>query len=168
MLSDSRLAELCGRLDRIPHLDRLRIHTRLPIVLPERLTAALLELLRGLRMRSIVVVHANHPAEIAGDCALALARLVHSGLTVLNQSVLLRSINDSADVLADLSERLVNCGVLPYYLHQLDPVTGTAHYRVSVRRGRRLVAELRRRLPGYAVPRYVREERGEAHKSPLA
>ena len=167
MLSDARLAEIVGQLDKIPHLDRLRIHTRLPVVLPSRVTMRLIELLRGLRLTPIVVVHANHPAEIAGDCRNALRLLVTSGLTVLNQTVLLAGINDTAESLTELSVRLINLGVMPYYLHQLDRVTGTAHFEVPVSRGLELIEELRACLPGYAVPQYVREIPGERHKVPL-
>jgi EF-P beta-lysylation protein EpmB len=167
MLADARLGEMIRRLDAIPHLDRLRIHTRLPIVLPSRLTWAFLELLRSIRMTSIVVVHANHPAEVADDCAFALRRIVRSGLTVLNQTVLLRGVNDSVEALCGLSERLVNLGVIPYYLHQLDRVAGTAHFEVAEGRGIELISEMRRRLPGYAVPQYVREVSGQPHKVPL-
>ena len=112
----------------------------------------------------MVVVHANHPAEVVDDCADALRQLVHSGLTVLNQSVLLRGINDSADTLAELCNRLADLGVIPYYLHQLDRVTGTTHFEVPELRGRELVDELESRLPGYAVPRYVREIPGASGK----
>ena len=167
MLSDRRLAALCSALDSIGHVRRLRVHTRLPIVLPERMTDELLALFGGLRMTAIFVVHANHPNEIAGDCAGTLRTVVRSGLTVLNQSVLLKGINDTADVLAELSERLVDLGVLPYYLHQLDRVAGAAHFEVPEAVGAFLIAELRRRLPGYAVPRFVRETPGESHKLPL-
>ncbi len=167
MLTDVRLTEMIGRLDGIKHLDRLRIHTRLPIVLPDRVTDSLIELLRSTRMTPIVVVHANHPAEIVDDCACVLRKMVRSGLTVLNQAVLLRGINDSVEALAGLSERLINLGVMPYYLHQLDRVVGTAHFEVPVERGLELVNELRQRLPGYAVPRYVREIPDEPNKVPL-
>jgi len=167
MLSDRRLSRLCRALDEQPHLQRLRLHSRLPIVLPERITPALLEGLRGLRMQPIIVVHANHPHEIVADCADALRMLVDSRVMVLNQAVLLRGINDDADVLAELSERLVNLGVIPYYLHQLDRVSGTAHFEVSEEVGRELIHRLRRRLPGYAVPQYVREIPGEEYKVPL-
>jgi EF-P beta-lysylation protein EpmB len=167
MLSDARLAEIVARLDAIEHLDRLRIHTRLPIVLPARVTGRLLELFRSTRMTPIVVVHANHSAEIAGDCRDALRLLVTSGLTVLNQTVLLAGINDAVEPLAELSTRLVNLGVIPYYLHQLDQVSGTAHFEVPPSRGSELIRELRERLPGYAVPQYVREVPGERHKLPL-
>ncbi len=147
MLSDARLSEIVGRLDEIPHLDRLRIHTRLPIVLPSRVTHRLIELLRGLRATPIIVVHANHPAEIVGDCRDALRLLVTSGLTVLNQTVLLAGINDAAEPLAELSLRLVNLGVMPYYLHQLDRVAGTAHFEVPVSRGLELIEVLRASFP---------------------
>jgi L-lysine 2,3-aminomutase len=118
-------------------------------------------------MTPIVVVHANHPAEVAGDCRDALRELVTAGLTVLNQSVLLAGINDGVESLAELSLRLINVGVIPYYLHQLDRVTGTAHFEVPVARGLELIETLRARLPGYAVPRYVREVPGRPHKMPL-
>jgi EF-P beta-lysylation protein EpmB len=167
MLTDQRLAELIARLRAIPHVRRIRLHTRLPIVLPSRVTPALLELLADSRTKSIVVVHANHPNEIAGDCADALRLLVESGLMVLNQSVLLRAINDNADALANLSNRLIDLGILPYYLHQLDRVKGAAHFEVPPERGYELMVELRKRLPGYAVPKYVREVAGELFKVPL-
>ena len=165
MLTDARLAQLVKHLEAIPHLKRLRIHTRLPIVLPDRVTDVLLDLLTQSRLTPIVVVHSNHAAEVAVDCEDALRRLVRAGITVLNQAVLLRGVNDSADALADLSESLINTGVMPYYLHQLDRVAGTAHFEVDQVVGRRLIAELRTRLPGYAVPRYVQEIAGEPHKT---
>lgn len=167
MLSDRRLAELCGALDRIPHVRRLRVHTRLPIVLPSRVNESLLDWMRDTRLQCITVVHANHPREIAGDCAAALTRLVQGGQPVLNQSVLLKGVNDNIEALADLSERLIDLGVMPYYLHQTDRVAGTAHFTVDEQRGRRLIEELRRRLPGYAVPRFVREVPGKPHKIPI-
>lgn len=167
MLTDRRLAEIVSRLEAIPHLTRLRVHSRLPIVLPERITETLLDILLSNRLTPIMVVHANHPRELEGSCAAALRRLVRSGMTVLNQSVLLKGVNDSAVVLADLSERLINLGVVPYYLHQLDRVAGTAHFEVPEETGRRLIAELRGRLPGFAVPQYVRELPGELNKTPI-
>jgi EF-P beta-lysylation protein EpmB len=166
-LVDGWLAELAERLAAIGHLRRLRVHTRLPIVIPQRVCDRLLAWLRGTRLTPIVVVHANHPAELDAAAAAALARLVDAGVTVLNQSVLLRGVNDRADVLAELCERLVDLRVMPYYLHQLDRVVGAAHFEVPVAEGRRLVRALRERLPGYAVPRYVRETAGRAYKIPL-
>lgn len=167
MLTDARLSDLCRRIDAIPHVRRLRIHSRLPIVLPNRITDSLVDLLSSLRSQVIVVVHANHPQEIERDCPPALRKLVRAGFPVLNQAVLLQGVNDDANVLIELCERLVDLGVMPYYLHQLDRVTGTAHYEVAVDRGRELIAEVRRRLPGYAVPTYVQEIAGASSKVPL-
>ncbi|HQU41792.1 MAG: EF-P beta-lysylation protein EpmB [Planctomycetia bacterium 21-64-5] len=166
-LVDRWLRQLAERLAGIGHVRRLRVHTRLPIVLPERVCPELLDWLRGTRLTPIVVVHANHPAEISGQVAVALSRMVDTGVVVLNQSVLLRRVNDNADVLEELCRRLVDLRVMPYYLHQLDRVRGAAHFEVPEAVGRKLVAELRRRLPGYAVPRYVRERAAAANKEPL-
>jgi EF-P beta-lysylation protein EpmB len=167
-LVDDRLAALVRRLDSIAHLRRLRLHTRLPIVLPERVCDEMLDWLCGTRLAPIVVVHANHPAEVDQAVAEALRRLVEAGAVVLNQSVLLRGVNDDADVLVELCRRLVDLRVMPYYLHQLDRVQGAAHFEVEEVVGVRLAAEMRARLPGYAVPRYVREMAGEKHKLVLA
>jgi EF-P beta-lysylation protein EpmB len=164
---DSQLAQLVERLARIPHVRRLRVHTRLPIVIPERVAPELLEWLTGTRLAPIMVVHANHPRELDGPVLAALMQMVDAGVPVLNQAVLLRGVNDDAAVLAELCLKLVNHRVLPYYLHQLDRVAGAAHFEVPVERGRQLMAELRRRLPGYAVPRYVCEMPGAASKVPL-
>jgi EF-P beta-lysylation protein EpmB len=166
-LVDSALDELVQRLAAVPHLRRLRVHTRLPIVIPQRVTSELLEWLCGSRLTPIVVVHVNHPAEIDAATEAALARLVDAGAPLLNQAVLLRGVNDDADVLTELSQRLIDLRVMPYYLHQLDRVAGAAHFEVSIERGRQLVAELHRRLPGYAVPRYVQEIPGAPGKMQL-
>ena len=169
MLTDARLRVLVSRLEDISHLKRLRIHTRLPIVLPDRVTDELLAILATTRLTPVVVVHANHPGELVDDCAEAIGRLagMDRRVQLLNQAVLLRGVNDDADVLAALSERLIELGVLPYYLHQLDRVAGAAHFEVPQERGRELVEELWRRLPGYAVPRYVRETKGKPGKSAI-
>jgi len=167
-LDDKLLAGLAQRLARIRHLRRLRLHTRTPIVIPERVTDELLGWLRGTRLTPIVVVHVNHPAELDKGVAAALARLVDAGVPVLSQSVLLRGVNDRIDALAGLYERLVELRVMPYYLHQLDRVAGAAHFEVPESTGRALVHQLRARLPGYAVPRYVRETPGEPNKRLLA
>jgi EF-P beta-lysylation protein EpmB len=168
MLTDERLGAVVRRLEEFPHLRRLRIHTRLPIVLPDRVTLELIDLLTSLRITPVVVVHANHAAELVGDCALALRQLVQSGVMLLNQAVLLRGVNDSIEALAGLSERLIDLGIKPYYLHQLDRVAGTAHFEVPEEFGRTLIAGLRKRLPGYLVPQFVREVPGEDFKLPLA
>jgi EF-P beta-lysylation protein EpmB len=166
-LSTAKLAELTDMLDTISHIRRLRIHTRLPIVLPERVDADFLGWLGRLPFGRVVVVHANHANEIDAPVAHAMAGLRAAGATVLNQSVLLRGVNDDAQTLATLSERLFECGVLPYYLHQLDRVEGAAHFEVDDDRARALVDRLAARLPGYLVPRLVREIPGAASKTPL-
>jgi KamA family protein len=167
MLTDAQLARLCAALDAIPHLTRLRIHTRMPVALPSRITGELMTLLHFMRLTPIVVIHANHARELVGDAAASIERMARSGLSVLNQSVLLRGVNDNADSLEALSNRLIELGVLPYYLHQLDAVSGAAHFQVPIEQGRGIVEELRRRLPGYAVPRYVREEPSAPYKVQL-
>ena len=168
MLTDARLGELVERLAAIPHLTRLRIHSRLPIVLPNRVTDELVTLLRSTRLTPIMVVHANHANEVANDCEESLRKLVCSGITTLNQAVLLRDVNDRVDSLVELHERLINVGVMPYYLHQLDRVQGTSHFEVDEAIGMELITQLRRRLPGYAVPEYVREIAGAEFKIPVS
>lgn len=166
-LSTAKLAELGDALATIPHIRRLRIHTRLPIVLPERIDAEFTAWLAALPVQRVVVLHANHANEIDATVAAACARLRDTGTTLLNQSVLLRGVNDCADALAELSESLFACGVLPYYLHQLDRVAGAAHFEVGDNEARELASQLRDRLPGYLVPRLVREVAGAASKLPL-
>jgi EF-P beta-lysylation protein EpmB len=166
-LSDAKLDELAMSLRDIPHVKRLRIHTRLPVVLPERVDDGLTAWLSALPLQKVVVLHANHANEFDASVDAACAALARSGCTLLNQAVLLRGVNDEAAVLAALSERLFAAGVLPYYLHQLDRVVGAAHFEVDDDRAVALVDELRQRLPGYLVPRLVREIAGEKSKSPL-
>jgi EF-P beta-lysylation protein EpmB len=166
-LTDGQLAELVGRIAAIPHVNRLRIHTRLPIVIPQRVNAELLGWLRGTRLTPIMVVHANHAQELDPATCFALSQLVDAGVPVLNQAVLLRGVNDTVDALATLCERLVDLRVMPYYLHQLDRVAGAAHFEVPESVGRELIKQLRARLPGYAVPEYVREVEGELGKMPV-
>lgn len=167
-LSDERLRRLASRMANIPHVRRLRVHTRLPILIPERVNDSLLAWLTETRLAAIVVIHANHANELDGAVAAAISRLVDSGIVVLNQSVLLRGINDDLDTLLALSERLIDLRVMPYYLHQLDRATGAAHFEVPEMQGEALIEALRKRLPGYAVPRYVRETAGEPGKSIIA
>ncbi len=166
-LGDRRLAALLEGLEAIPHLRRVRLHTRLPIVLPERIDARFATVWSAVRLQKIAVVHANHAAEIDASVRDSLARLKGTGTTLLNQSVLLRGVNDRADDLVALSEALFEAGALPYYLHVLDPVAGAAHFDVPEDRARALVAEVAARLPGYLVPRLVREIPGEAAKTML-
>ncbi|MCU0934702.1 MAG: EF-P beta-lysylation protein EpmB [Gammaproteobacteria bacterium] len=166
-VSDERLAALVRRIAAIPHVRRLRLHTRTPIVLPSRVDGSLLAWLKDCALPTVIVLHANHPAELDGAAAAAARRLAGAGATLLNQSVLLRGVNDDAEVLAALSERLFEAGILPYYLHQLDRVQGAAHFQVDDTRARALLADLRGRLPGYLVPRLVREVAGGPSKLPL-
>jgi L-lysine 2,3-aminomutase len=156
-LANARLDELLQALGAIPHVRRLRIHTRTPVVLQARVDAGLGALLQRVRVPLTVVLHANHARELDTQVADACARLRASGALLLNQSVLLRGVNDDAAVLAELSERLHECGVQPYYLHLPDRVRGTQHFAVSERRARGLAAQLGARLPGYLVPRLARE-----------
>lgn len=166
-MSDRRLADLARRLEAIPHLRRLRLHTRLPIVLPERVNDELLGWLGATRLKTAAVVHANHANEIDASVLAALAGLKASGAELLNQSVLLHGVNDSAEALMALSEKLFEAGVLPYYLHLLDKVQGAAHFEVEEAAARCLMAELNRQLPGYLVPRLVREIAGSLGKVAL-
>ena len=166
-LSNGKLAELTGALADIPHLRRLRIHSRLPIVVPERVDDGLMGWLSTLPWPVTLVVHANHANEFDGTVDAALGRLRAAGVHLLNQAVLLRGVNDSVDALAALSERGFAAGVLPYYLHQLDRVAGVAHFEVDDARARALHAGLAARLSGYLVPRLVREIPGDTGKRPL-
>jgi EF-P beta-lysylation protein EpmB len=166
-LTDEGLAELVGGLEEIDHVQRLRVHTRMPVVIPQRVTRRLVELFAASRLTSWVVIHANHPRELDEAVLSAVGRWIDRGVPVMNQAVLLRGVNDDADTLIELCRRLVNQRVAPYYLHQLDRVRGAGHFEVPVERGRQLMARLREVLPGYAVPRYVAELPGEASKSPL-
>ena len=168
MVVDHQLAQLAAALAAIPHVRRLRIHTRLPVVIPQRVTSDLLAWLCGNRLQPVMVIHTNHAREIDSHVATAVQHLVRAGVMTLNQSVLLRGVNDTVEALAELSERLIEIGVLPYYLHQLDRVVGAAHFEVKRAKGHELISELRKRLPGYAVPRYVVEEPGQPHKTVLA
>ncbi len=164
---DSLLAQLTRKLAALPQLQRLRIHTRLPVLIPERVTAQLLSWLRETRLQPVMVLHTNHANEINAPVEAALGRLQRCGITLLNQAVLLRGVNDNVEALAALSERLFRCGVLPYYLHLLDPVAGSAHFQLGARRAQELVGELAKRLPGYLVPRLAREVPGLGAKQQL-
>lgn len=164
LLDDDALADLVARLDAIPHLRRLRLHTRVPVVLPSRVTPGLRGVLGGSRLARTVVLHINHAAEIDDAVVEVIGRLAASPAIVLNQTVLLAGVNDSAEVLAALSERLVAAGVVPYYLHLLDRVRGAAHFEVPEQRAIEIHRRLRETLPGYLVPRLVREVPGERSK----
>lgn len=167
-LSTPRLAVLIERLAAIPHLRRLRLHSRLPVVLPARINDALVALLSGSRLKPVMVIHANHPNEIDDEVCAAMARMAQAGIVLLNQSVLLRGVNDDADSLVQLSEGLFEAGVTPYYLHLLDRVAGAAHFDVGDARALMLYREVHKRLPGYLVPRLVRERAGAPGKTLVA
>jgi EF-P beta-lysylation protein EpmB len=167
-LSDEQLLVLVDQLGRIPHLRRLRVHTRLPVVIPRRVTSALLDILRSTHLTTVVVLHINHAQEIDSEVISAVRALRSAETWLLNQAVLLRGVNDSLPTLMALSESLIQLQIVPYYLHQLDRVAGAAHFEVPVRTGRKLVRQLRHVLPGYAVPRYVQDRPGELSKRWLA
>ncbi len=166
LLDDAKLNGLTSQLEALPHITTLRLHTRLPVVLPERVDDGLLEWLAGNHLKSVVVIHANHPAELDHSVADALAKLHQAGVTLLNQSVLLSGINDSAHTLIALSQRLFQLGVMPYYLHLLDRVSGAAHFEVDEENAGILLTQLREQLPGYLVPQLVREQAGAPFKLP--
>jgi len=164
LLDDGRLAMLVAKLEAIPHVRRLRIHSRLPIVLPSRVTDALTATLASTRLACVMVVHANHPAELDATVAAAVSRLADARVILLNQAVLLANVNDSLAVLQQLSERLIELKIVPYYLHLLDRVQGTAAFEVEEQAALALHDRLRAVLPGYAVPRLAREVPGEPAK----
>lgn len=165
VLTDSVLGDLVEQISSIKHVKRLRIHSRMPIVIPQRVTQALVEILSSSRLAVWFIVHCNHANELDQATQNALERLVNSGIPVLNQAVLLARINDSVEALESLCSQLINIRVQPYYLHQLDRVLGAAHFEVPFQSGLLLIDELRKRLPGYAIPTYVREEAGAASKT---
>lgn len=168
VLEDDVLCKLVERISRMEGIRRLRIHTRMPVVVPQRVTDTLVEGIRQVPLAVVMVLHVNHPAEIDGDVAQAIGRLVDAGIPLLSQSVLLQGVNDHCDILAELYERLIDLRVPPYYLHQLDRVSGAAHFEVPEKKGVELITGLRALLPGYAVPRYVRDMPGSLNKQVLA
>lgn len=167
MIVDDLLSSFIEEVGRIDHLQRLRIHTRMPIVLPERITTDLIESLRASRLTSVVVVHANHAMELDKEVSEILRRLGDSGIMVFNQAVLLKGINNNIDAQIELSQRLIDARTVPYYLHQLDRVDGATHFEVPLDEALALYDEMRKRLPGYAVPRLVQEVEGSPYKELL-
>jgi len=167
MLQDTDLQQLINHCEGIPHVKRLRIHTRLPVVIPQRLTPELTGILAGSRLQTSIVLHINHPHELSQMHREALQLLRQSGVTLLNQSVLLKNINDEVSVLSELSERLFEYGVLPYYLHVLDAVKGAHHFDIGDREAVEIHKNLQQDLPGYLVPRLVREVAGLPNKALL-
>lgn len=167
ILDDAHLSELAGSIADIAHVKRLRIHTRLPIVIPARVTAGLLNAIRPENVQTIVVLHCNHANEIDYQVTAAVAALRDRDITVLNQAVLLQGVNDSLVAQIALSQSLFDAGVLPYYLHMLDKVAGAGHFDVDEARAQALMQELQAHLPGYMVPKLVREVPGARAKSPV-
>lgn len=167
MAKDHELDELIGQLEAIPHLRTLRIHTRLPVVIPARITPALCRRLAGSRLNVVLVTHINHANEIDQPLRESMTQLRGAQVTLLNQSVLLRGVNDNADTLAVLSETLFDAGILPYYLHVLDRVQGAAHFMVDDREAREIMQQLLLKVSGYLVPRLAREIGGEKSKTLL-
>ncbi|MBV8875023.1 MAG: EF-P beta-lysylation protein EpmB [Metakosakonia sp.] len=167
MAKDHELDWLIAQLEAIPHIKRLRIHSRLPIVIPARITDTLVARLAGSSLQILLVNHINHAQEIDDDFRASMAKLRHAGVTLLNQSVLLRGVNDNARTLADLSNALFDAGVMPYYLHVLDKVQGAAHFMVSDDEAREIMRELLTLISGYMVPKLAREIGGEPSKTPL-
>jgi EF-P beta-lysylation protein EpmB len=166
-LVDDQLDGLVAAIEQIPHVRRLRIHSRMPIVIPQRVTKALVTRLSGSRLTTWIVVHANHPNELDEAVLDRVGLLIDAGIPVLNQAVLLRAVNDDAQTLIELCRTLVDHRIQPYYLHQLDRVRGAAHFEVPISRGNEIMSQLRRALPGYAVPTYVVEQSGESSKIPI-
>ncbi|MBX9642077.1 MAG: KamA family radical SAM protein, partial [Mycobacteriaceae bacterium] len=166
-LTDEALSDLLERLGAMPHIRKIRFHTRFPIGIPERIDEPFLKMIATLPQQVYFIIHCNHPRELDSEIFERLAALQQLGCIVLNQFVLLKGVNDTADTLHELCEVLSDHGILPYYLHQLDRVIGAAHFEVDESEGRRLISEVAKRLPGYAVPKYVREIAGEPYKTPL-
>lgn len=165
LLNDKKIAQWVKDIESIAHIQRLRIHSRLPVVIPSRITSQLCEILGNTRLLCSLVLHANHSNELSADVATACQKLRDSGVTLLNQAVLLKGVNDSASALISLSEHLFKHGVLPYYLHVLDKAASTAHFDLSTHEALRLHACLKDALPGYLVPKLVREEAGKSAKT---
>ncbi len=167
-ISDERLSDLVSQLADIPHLKRLRIHTRFPVVVPERINQTCLEWLTKTRLQLVIVLHVNHANELNKSVEQAMLKLRACNIPLFNQSVLLKGVNDSAKALVELSESLFNYGIIPYYLHLLDPVNGASHFEVEESSAKLLMQEIQKKLPGYLVPKLVREDCDTAHKTIIA
>ncbi|MDO8953806.1 MAG: EF-P beta-lysylation protein EpmB [Gammaproteobacteria bacterium] len=168
MLSDKPLATLLDKISKICHVKTVRFHTRLPVVLPERITDSLVNLLQASSLQTVMVIHCNHANEIDATVAQALAKLKNAGITLLNQAVLLKGVNDSLETQIALQKKLFANGVLPYYLHLLDKVQGSAHFYVADETAQKLIYEMTQSLPGYLVPKLAREIPGMGSKLTLS
>lgn len=167
MLNDRTLASVFESLNQIPQIKTIRVHTRLPVVIPSRVTKELLSMVETSQKKVVFVTHINHPNELDEALTFSLQTLRTGGATLLNQSVLLREVNDQADTLAELSRKLFAASVLPYYLHLLDPVQGAGHFDVEELRGKALINKISSELPGYLVPKLAREVAGAPAKKVL-
>ncbi|MEW6989081.1 EF-P beta-lysylation protein EpmB [Colwelliaceae bacterium 6441] len=167
MASDEHLSWLIEQLEKIPHIKRLRIHSRMAIVIPQRITDKLVELLKNTRLKPTIVFHINHENEIDQHVTNAIAPLREARIPLFNQSVLLKGVNDNADVLCQLSEKLFDEGILPYYLHLFDKVQGVAHFHIDEQAAKNIVRDMMAKLPGFLMPKVVREIAGEANKTPF-
>lgn len=164
-LSDERLMALFQGIEKIPHIKRIRFHSRFPIGIPERIDDSFLQILQSVKQQVFFMIHCNHPKELDADVLASLQRLIRIQVPVLSQSVLLKGVNDDFEVLISLFETLINAGVIPYYLHEMDPVEGGAHFTAEETKGQELIRGLLKKLPGYSVPRLVREEPGMPSKT---
>ncbi len=164
-LNDAHVQYLLNELDKIPHLNRIRFHTRFPMGIPERIDDSFIRLLSSCKKQVIFIIHCNHPQEFDEEIFQCLKRIQLLGIPILSQSVLLRGVNDDVQTLKNLFELLIDNGIMPYYLHQLDRVQGAAHFEVSEEEGRSLMNQLNALLPGYAIPKYVREIPHQPSKS---
>ncbi|MFT6268718.1 MAG: EF-P beta-lysylation protein EpmB [Alphaproteobacteria bacterium] len=167
MANDQQLAKLAKQLDEIAHVKRLRIHTRLPVVIPSRVNDDFIAWLKDLRVKPVIVLHINHKNEVSDALIEKTKALMQAGVTLLNQSVLLKNVNDSSDIICELSEALFNANILPYYLHILDPVKGASHFDVSKTEAKNIMADVIKRLPGFLVPKLVQELPGQPGKTPI-
>ena len=166
-ISDKHLEWLLEHLAAIPHIQRVRIHTRFPVVIPQRITQQLCDLFLRYQLRFVMVLHTNHAQELDDEVKAACSKLKEAGVDLFNQSVLLKSINDNPETLVNLSERLFTCGITPYYLHMLDKVKGSGHFDISIQTAKSLMTKIRACLPGYLVPTLVQEEAASANKTPI-
>ena len=164
-LSTETLEQLFDAFQKISHLHRIRFHTRFPLGIPERIDAPFLNLLASCKQQIVFIIHCNHPIELDEDVTRALKKIHKQGIPILNQSVLLKGVNDEEKTLLKLSEALIDAGILPYYLHQLDPVAGATHFSLPHQRGLELISYLQKNISGYGVPRLVREEPGQLSKT---
>jgi len=164
MLTDKNLYKIIQKIETLSHVETLRLHTRIPMVIPQRINSQLLDLIEKTRLKIVFVNHINHENEIDSAVHEAMKRLQQAGVTLLNQSVLLKGVNDSEKSLVLLSQKLFSAGILPYYIHMLDPVSGAAHFNVEQKKAIALIENIKQQLPGYLVPKLVQEIPGEGAK----